>query len=91
MIFPDFSRGTVTKRDAFRECKKMLHQRGVKFALQYPAMLRIDTKEGPRRFVNLTTAMDFIRKSYTHHPEPMTDHSFLYGRGFSSFFFSFLT
>lgn len=34
MIFPDFSRGTVAKRDAFRECKKALHQRGVKFALQ---------------------------------------------------------
>lgn len=61
MIFPDFSRGTLAKRDAFRECKKMLHQRGIKFALQYPATLRIDTKEGPRRFDNPRKAMDFIR------------------------------
>ena len=68
MIFPDFSRGTVTKRDAFRECKKMLHQRGVKFALQYPATLRIDTKEGSRRFVNPTTAMDFIRNELHSSP-----------------------
>uniref|UniRef100_A0A3Q2CS54 L1 transposable element RRM domain-containing protein n=1 Tax=Cyprinodon variegatus TaxID=28743 RepID=A0A3Q2CS54_CYPVA len=51
MIFPDFSRGTVAKRDAFRECKKILHRRGVKFALQYPATT-ITTKEGSRRFDN---------------------------------------
>lgn len=52
MIFPDFCRGTVAKRDAFRECKKVLHQRGMKFALQCPATLRVDTKEGSRRFDN---------------------------------------
>ena len=69
MIFPDFSRGTVAKRDAFKECKKMLHQRGMKFALQYPATLRIDTKEGPRRFMNPRKAMDFIRNEPRSPPE----------------------
>ncbi|KAF4073605.1 hypothetical protein AMELA_G00245110 [Ameiurus melas] len=69
VIFPDFSRGTITKRDAFRECKKMLHQHGVKFALQYPATLKIDTKEGPRRFMNPRTAMDFIRNELHSPPE----------------------
>ncbi|KAE8283713.1 hypothetical protein D5F01_LYC19117 [Larimichthys crocea] len=61
MIFPDFSRGTVAKQDAFRECKKVLHQRGVKFALQYPATLCVNTKEGSHGFDNSKAAMNFIR------------------------------
>ena len=61
MIFPDFSRDTVAKRDTFRECKRVLNQCGVKFALQYLAMLCVHTKEGSRRFDNPKAAMNFIR------------------------------
>lgn len=61
MVYPDFSRGTVAKRDAFRECKKSLHQHGVKVALQYPATRHTDTKEGPCHFDNSKAVMNFIR------------------------------
>lgn len=63
MIFPDFSRGTQAKRDAFKDCKKALHERRVKFALQHPATLRIETREGLKRFDDPKKAMDFIRSS----------------------------
>lgn len=63
MVFPDFSRGTQAKREAFKNCKKALHERRVKFALQYPATLRIDTADRPKRFDNQKKAMDFIRGS----------------------------
>ena len=42
MIFPDFSRAMQLKRDKFRECKKALREYNMKFALLYPAVLRID-------------------------------------------------
>ena len=45
-IFPDYSRGTQTKRGAFKDCKKILHDNGLKFALLHPATLRINTKPG---------------------------------------------
>ncbi|KAL0160094.1 hypothetical protein M9458_043819, partial [Cirrhinus mrigala] len=50
-IFPDFARATQLKREKFRECRRALHARGVKFAMMYPATLRVETIEGYKRFV----------------------------------------
>lgn len=61
MIFPDFSRATQLKREKFRECKKALRERNIKFALLYPAILRIDYNGGQRRFDNPKKAMEFIQ------------------------------
>ncbi|KAJ8378803.1 hypothetical protein AAFF_G00236200 [Aldrovandia affinis] len=63
MIFPDFSRETQDKRASFRQCKKALHERKIKFSLLYPALLSIKVGEGaPRVFDNPQSAMDFIQK-----------------------------
>ncbi|MGH0126698.1 UNVERIFIED_CONTAM: hypothetical protein FKN15_033094 [Acipenser sinensis] len=40
--------------------KSCMHAR-VKFALMYPAVLRIDTTEGSRRFEDPKKAMDYIQ------------------------------
>ena len=63
MIFPDYSRGTLTKRGAFKDCKQALHDRGVKFALLHPATLRINTPGGPvKSFTEPAEALEFINK-----------------------------
>ena len=63
MIFPDYSRGTLTKRGAFKDCKQALHDRGVKFALLHPATLRINTPGGPMKsFTEPAEALEFINK-----------------------------
>lgn len=48
LVFPDFSKITQEKRNAFKECKKALHDRQIKFALLFPAMLKIDLKDSPK-------------------------------------------
>ena len=62
MVFADYSRETLLKREAFRECKKLLHERGKTFSLVYPAVLRIDMGNGiPQKvFSDPQLAMDFI-------------------------------
>ena len=65
MVFPDYSRDTQLKRAAFRECKKALHDCHIKFALLFPATLRIDSAEGPKRFTDPKKAMEFIRSMQT--------------------------
>lgn len=41
MIFPDYSRETQRKREAFSRCKKALHERKIKFGMLYPAILKL--------------------------------------------------
>lgn len=60
MLFPDYARATQMKRDKFRECKKMLHERGVSFRLLFPAKLKIETKDGVKTFECPRKAMAFI-------------------------------
>ncbi|CAL9700065.1 unnamed protein product [Knipowitschia caucasica] len=63
MIFPDYSRETQGKREAFRQCKKLLHERKIKFSLLYPALLIINTGGGPSRtFDEPQKAIDFIHR-----------------------------
>lgn len=62
-IFPDYTRAVETQRQKFRECKRWLHEQGVKFALVYPATLKVFSGKGSeRRFDDLKKALDFINK-----------------------------
>jgi len=45
MIFPDFFSETQAKRERFRQCRKALHERKMKFSLLYRA-LSISVGEG---------------------------------------------
>ena len=61
MIFPDYSLETQRKREAFYECKRALHDRKIKFQLNYPARLKIQTaNNGSKWFVNPDEAMKYI-------------------------------
>ncbi|KAE8292510.1 LINE-1 retrotransposable element ORF1 protein [Larimichthys crocea] len=60
MLFPDYSRATQMKRDKFKECKKKLHEREVRFRMLFPAKLRIETGQGERAFECPREAMAFI-------------------------------
>lgn len=62
-IFPDYTRAVETQHQKFRECKRWLHEQGVKFALVYPATLKVFSGKGSeRRFDDLKKALDFINK-----------------------------
>lgn len=62
-IFPDYTRVVEFQCKKFRECKRRLHERGVKFALVYPATLKIFPGVGSeQRFDDPVKALDFINK-----------------------------
>lgn len=62
MIFPDYSRETQKKREAFIDCKRALHQRKMKFSMLYPARLRISIGgDSSHVFDNPEHVMDFIQ------------------------------
>lgn len=46
MIFPDFSKLVTDKRAAFNPCKRLLHERKIKFSLLFPAVLVLKMTEG---------------------------------------------
>ncbi|KAK7930689.1 hypothetical protein WMY93_007084 [Mugilogobius chulae] len=60
MLFPDYSRATQQRRDKFKDCKKILHERQMSFRLLFPAKLIVNTKEGPKTFDCPRKAMSFI-------------------------------
>lgn len=60
MLFPDYTQATLQKREKFKDCKKKLHDNNVRFRLQYPATLKIKTKEGEKTFACHRKAMAFI-------------------------------
>lgn len=60
MLFPDYSRSTMVKRDMFKDCKKKLHDRGASFRLMFPATLKVSCEEGEKTFVCPKKAMAFI-------------------------------
>uniref|UniRef100_A0A667XSU8 L1 transposable element RRM domain-containing protein n=1 Tax=Myripristis murdjan TaxID=586833 RepID=A0A667XSU8_9TELE len=61
MVFPDYSKLVTEKRAAFNQCKRLLHERRVKFSLLYPAVLSLKTTEGRREFTDPKKALDYIR------------------------------
>ena len=61
MVFPDYSRLVVEMRSKFNQCKQLLHDRGVKFSLMYPAVLVIKTTDGRREFDDPKKAANYIQ------------------------------
>lgn len=61
MIFPDYSRMVSEKRAAFKQCKHLLHQKKIAFALVYPATLLLKLPSGKREFKDAKKALDFIQ------------------------------
>lgn len=61
MVFPDFSKRLNDKRRKFNECKKLLHEKNIRFSLNYPAVLTVKTPHGPQRFEDHKKAINYIR------------------------------
>uniref|UniRef100_A0A3P8PYG8 L1 transposable element RRM domain-containing protein n=1 Tax=Astatotilapia calliptera TaxID=8154 RepID=A0A3P8PYG8_ASTCA len=60
MIFPDYSKLVTDKRAAFNPCKRLLHERKIKFSLLFPAVLVLKMTEGRREFTDPKKAQDYI-------------------------------
>lgn len=60
MVFADYSKLLSDKRAKFNECKKLLHNKQMRFSLVYPAVLVVKTPQGPRRFDDQKKALTFI-------------------------------
>ena len=60
MVFPDYSKIVTDKRLRFNECKKLLHDRRMKFSLVFPALLVIRAPEGRREFDDPKKARAYI-------------------------------
>lgn len=60
LVFPDFARATQIKQEKFRKYKRVLHAQGVKFAIMYPATLRIETGERYKRFACPKAALRYV-------------------------------
>ncbi|KAJ8390577.1 hypothetical protein AAFF_G00101830 [Aldrovandia affinis] len=61
MVFPDYSKLVYEKRAAFNQCKRLLHERPLKFSLMYLAVLTLKTAEGRREFTDPKKALTYIR------------------------------
>lgn len=59
-VFPDYSKNVTEKRLRFSECKKLLHDRHMRFSLMFPAVLVIRSPEGRREFHDPKKARDYI-------------------------------
>ncbi|RVE58528.1 hypothetical protein OJAV_G00210040 [Oryzias javanicus] len=60
MVFADYSKLLSDRRMKFRECKKLLHEKNIRFSLNYPAVLMVKAPQGPRRFEDHKEALAFI-------------------------------
>ncbi len=67
-IFEDFSAAIVRKRHAFGNVKKRLREQGIRFAMTYPATLRVQHNSGEKFFKQPTQAESFLDSL----PEPST-------------------
>ncbi|KAI4901759.1 hypothetical protein NFI96_001044 [Prochilodus magdalenae] len=65
-FFPDMSRELAEKRKAFNTAKKLLRERGVRYALVYPATLKFSWKGQSKNFHVSSEAEDFIRQQTMH-------------------------
>uniref|UniRef100_H2ZXY0 L1 transposable element RRM domain-containing protein n=1 Tax=Latimeria chalumnae TaxID=7897 RepID=H2ZXY0_LATCH len=62
LIFHDLSRELQEKRKKFVENKRQLRERGVKYGLFYPAILKISMGGRDYSFNTLNDAQDFLKK-----------------------------
>lgn len=62
-FYQDFSRATQTRRQAFAECKRLLHQAKIPFGIGYPAVLFFSSPNGSKhRFDDHKKALKFIKE-----------------------------
>ncbi|KAK6475300.1 LINE-1 type transposase domain-containing protein 1 [Huso huso] len=61
-LFPDFSIELQNKRKEFNQVKRKLNEKGVKYALTYPAKLRVEYKGMKRFFISPHEAENFVRE-----------------------------
>ena len=62
MVFADYSKLVTEKRMKFNDCKTLLHEKHVKFSLDFPAVLTVKpTRGAPRRFEDSKKALAYIR------------------------------
>lgn len=60
-VFPDYTRSVEMQRRKFKECKRRLRERGMEYALVFPATLKIILPNGvERRFDDSRRALEFI-------------------------------
>ncbi len=59
-IFEDFSTAIMRKRQAFGNVKKRLREQGIRFAMTYPATLRVQHNSGEKFFKQPTQAESFL-------------------------------
>lgn len=60
MVFPDYSKLLSDKCKKFDECKKLLHEKHVRFFLSYPAVLTVITSHGRERFEDHKKTLAYI-------------------------------
>lgn len=61
-IYPDFTQAVQNARREFTPAKKLLQKCGTKYAMLYPARLRILTKDKPLFFTDPKAALKFAKK-----------------------------
>lgn len=59
-IYPDFSAGLREKRRQFDPVKKRLRELGIRYALQYPAVLRVHADGKDHLFRSHSEAESFV-------------------------------
>ncbi|KAK7921935.1 hypothetical protein WMY93_008837 [Mugilogobius chulae] len=62
-FYQDFSKATQVRRQAFQECKRLLHQAKISFGIGYPAVLSFTSPDGTRlRFEDPKKALQCIKR-----------------------------
>lgn len=69
LLFADYSAKLSKKRKLFSPLCSMLHDKKIKYALTYPAILRITSADGQQRAFEDTEEAEAFINSHIEHPE----------------------
>uniref|UniRef100_H3BE48 L1 transposable element RRM domain-containing protein n=1 Tax=Latimeria chalumnae TaxID=7897 RepID=H3BE48_LATCH len=61
-FFPDVSADLQARRQEFTEARRLCHSLHLPFSLLHPARLRVSLRDGPRFFVDLEEATEFLKR-----------------------------
>lgn len=75
-LFPDMTKALADRRKTFATAKQLLHDKNVRFRLDFPAMLRFTWKGKNRKFDVATEAVTFIEQQITSQQQTVTHPSF---------------
>lgn len=65
-IFPDFSAAVQRRRKSFTEVKRRLHIKNIKYAMLFPARLRVEGEDRAHFFEDPEAALAWIEHRDTH-------------------------